>query len=563
MNEKKIIFMSRLDSDCSIGAHLLCDVAQALYEKYPSLKIYVIGGGTEYEKIRDRAEKINSELNHSLITVLGSISDPQRFFEGDSIFIGVSRSAMEAMAHGLPVILLGNEGYLGLLDEEKMQSAIRTNLTCRSLQKPPSPSQLYAEIIRCCELSDTEKAQLSALYKNTVRKHFSARRMARETLQFYRQTVKEYHHHNTHKRSKKKKKITLCGYYGRRNFGDEMILSQIANKIKQSSAWQKDVDLRIIKDKNPARVISSLYGCDLFIFGGGSLLQNATSDASLMFYICVIILSRVLSKRTIMLSNGLGPFKSRGLQTSFLRKALVSALNSFDLISVRDTDSQRMLKKILPGRRIHLIYDPALIYFKDKLNSGIKKESEIVEAPILSSERIKDPQIVFIPNERALKEGGVSNAEAISNVRVVCRELNAKLVIVALSKSDRSFAKAELEGDEKVISLYSASPETLTSILYRSSLCITQRYHGALFSCACSIPTLAVSDDPKIKTFCRELQLSAATSVSVFKSPVALLSQCKAAIAQHSQIDSARRETMRKRADKVDVQLDKIVKIFI
>ena len=59
---KKIIFTSRLDGDSSLGAYHLCKIAPQLASKYRSLKIYIIGGGTEYPQIAPMAQKINQKL---------------------------------------------------------------------------------------------------------------------------------------------------------------------------------------------------------------------------------------------------------------------------------------------------------------------------------------------------------------------------------------------------------------------------------------------------------------------------------------------------------------------
>ena len=60
----KIIFMSRLDEDCSLGAHLLCDIAPALARKLGKIEIFIIGGGAEYKKILKCAKRINRDFEY-------------------------------------------------------------------------------------------------------------------------------------------------------------------------------------------------------------------------------------------------------------------------------------------------------------------------------------------------------------------------------------------------------------------------------------------------------------------------------------------------------------------
>jgi glycosyltransferase involved in cell wall biosynthesis len=128
---KRVIFASRLDHDCSLGAEILCEIAPKLYKKHPEIQILIIGGGSEFSKIKRKAEKINQKINRELIKTVGYVENPSEFYKCGDLFVGVSRAALEAMARGCAVILLGNEGYLGLLDKSTLPRAKRTNFTCR------------------------------------------------------------------------------------------------------------------------------------------------------------------------------------------------------------------------------------------------------------------------------------------------------------------------------------------------------------------------------------------------------------------------------------------------
>jgi glycosyltransferase involved in cell wall biosynthesis len=187
---KKIIFTSRLDGDSSLGAHLICEIAPKLAEKYPKIQINIIGGGTEYPKIAPMAQKINQKLNQELILLLGTQPRPTDFYDENTLFVGVSRAALEAMSCGSPIILLGNEGYLGLLDESKLPAAIKTNFTCRA-HPICTADELFSDISHYYSLPETEKARLSCLSREIVAKYFSAEKMARETLTFYRETIRK------------------------------------------------------------------------------------------------------------------------------------------------------------------------------------------------------------------------------------------------------------------------------------------------------------------------------------------------------------------------------------
>lgn len=131
--KRRVIFVSRLDGDCSLGAELLCELAPRLHDAFGgNIEIIIVGGGSEYPKIAQRSREINQKLNRKLINAVGGVDDPKKFFTNGALFVGVSRAALEAMASGLPVILCGNEGFLGLLSVENLAAAQKTNLTCRN-----------------------------------------------------------------------------------------------------------------------------------------------------------------------------------------------------------------------------------------------------------------------------------------------------------------------------------------------------------------------------------------------------------------------------------------------
>ena len=83
---------------------------------------------------------------------------------------------------------------------------------------------------------------------------------------------------------------------------------------------------------SPLSAVRELKRADVFIFGGGSLLQNKTSNRSLLYYLFLIDRAKKYCKRRIMLANGIGP-----ISDARYRSASLAAVNSFDIISVRDT----------------------------------------------------------------------------------------------------------------------------------------------------------------------------------------------------------------------------------
>ena len=359
----KIIFVSRLDSDSSLGAYLLCKIAPKLAKKYENIQIIIVGGGTEYKNILKIANKINTKFNRQLIAPMGYSENPSDFFDKNTLFVGVSRAALEAMAHTLPVILLGNEGYLGLLDERKIELAKKTNFTCRNFSGNCDNSalevHLFNEICNFFELPESEKFRLSTLCRKIAESEYGTTQMAEKTLAAYEKAIKMHPKQNAviDYGKEPSKKIVICGYYGRGNLGDEAILSALLNTIQKIPC---NAEIRLLKTRTPIKNFFALRNADLFVFGGGSLLQNSTSNASLIYYFLTIYAANCLCKRKIMLSNGIGPIEDSLVSKETLLIRLKKTVNLFDFISARDTDSKKLLQNLLPSRKISLIRDPAL-----------------------------------------------------------------------------------------------------------------------------------------------------------------------------------------------------------
>ncbi len=502
---RKIVFVSRLDADCSLGAHVLCHIAPDLAKNFDDLKIIILGGGTEFGKIKRKASKINRIINRKLIFALGSVDSPTDFFDENTIFLGVSRAALEAMAHRLPIILIGNEGYLGLLDESKLEIAQKTNFTCRengNLKDFSTLStQVYKEICNYFSLSKEEQQKLKNFSFNIVKNGYTSLQMATKTMEIY-QIALENHKKSKEKLKKSSKKVAICGYYGKENLGDEAILQAICTLLDKSAQKSK---ICLINSKNPFKILKNLWRADLFVFGGGSLLQNSTSNASLLYYLFVMHLASMLCGQKIMLANGVGPIKNGLISRKTWLSLISRATNKLDFISVRDTFSQNLLSSLLPSRKIHLIPDPTLI-FAQEINQRLITQNN-------------GGHFVFIPCSSGLKNEGISLDLLASSLEKVAQSWKINLEIVVLNSREDISDACELAHRLKNARVTAPrGANELFEILSGAKFMISQRYHGALFSAMMQIPTLAVSNDPKMHALCKDFGLFPCRNTKILNS---------------------------------------------
>jgi len=151
--------------------------------------------------------------------------------------------------------------------------------------------------------------------------------------------------------SRNKPKILISGYYGFNNFGDEAVLSVLINSLKDSGLEDITVFSKNPESTKKAYNVESCYSFNLFglvlnilktdvlISGGGSLLQDATSSKSLIYYLGIILAALFFRKKVIIFAQGVGPIKNK-----ILEKITAFALKRCKYVTVRDEKSLFLLR---------------------------------------------------------------------------------------------------------------------------------------------------------------------------------------------------------------------------
>lgn len=146
-------------------------------------------------------------------------------------------------------------------------------------------------------------------------------------------------------------KVVISGYYGFKNFGDEMILSVLTEHLKSlniditvlSSNPEftcKNYGVNSVKSFDIPKVFSAILKSDVLISGGGSLLQDATSMKSLVYYLLVISLGLLFRKKVVIFAQGIGPINNVWAQT-----LTAKILKYCTYVSVRDETSLSLLNE--------------------------------------------------------------------------------------------------------------------------------------------------------------------------------------------------------------------------
>lgn len=488
--EIKLLFLSRLDSDCSICAELLCKLAPRLFTRYPSVRIVIGGGGERLSYIRSLASEINSSQGVELVSVIGEVTDVSAFLRSGTLFVGVSRAALEAAASALPVILAGDEGFFGHLTKKNYRLALASNFCARGMPKPDA-KLLFASL---CSLIDSlpEAFDGARELRLELSRHLDAEDMGKRTEKFYFDAIR-----SKKSRCAKSPKTLLLGYYGYSNLGDDALLSvsvlrsrrEFSSSVGAFTANPKrdslDFSIPCFRRKNPFTLFYRLAKADRLILGGGTLFQTSTSKRSFVYYLLVLRLAQLLKKETLIYANGIGEISSRAL-----RGFLFSTLSRCSFVGLRDSASFSLFKRELPDFENARLETDLALYLAPStttranfliFNALNQKSAHFFAVfPHFAASRFSRFEL-----DLAIRR---AKAERLAPLYIPCSPLDIPLC--------RSLAR---RFGGSVLSNLTFSD--LLSLLPLSSLVISMRYHPLLAARTLNLPFLAVGDDIKLSEF--------------------------------------------------------------
>lgn len=187
----KIVYISRISGSLTKLVKMVIETGKEVYKEMENIDLIVAGDGEDFKEICEVSDRVNSEANRKFIHILGKRTDVAEIFSLASLAISVSRSALEAMACGKPVILAGGEGYMGLLTEKNIDAAISNNFTGRTSDNEISVQILKKEILEFLHPSNEERrSELGNLGRKVVKERFSIEAMAQNTVDIYTKLLK-------------------------------------------------------------------------------------------------------------------------------------------------------------------------------------------------------------------------------------------------------------------------------------------------------------------------------------------------------------------------------------
>lgn len=468
LDKRLIIHTSRIDAGRSKTSFLLVDTAIDILSTHPGWKIMIVGDGNHFSKLLKKATLVNNKIGYEAIILTGARSDIPSLLRYGSIFIGVSRSALEGMAAGLPTIISGDEGYGGIVDNANFDLLSYSNFCARGL-KEATKEALIKDINILIKTPELRKT-LGDFARKSIEIFYPSENLARDAINCYQKTFKS-------------PSVCLMGFFGYENLGDEETL-----KCASEALWKRGINnisllsaskcempnfqfKKVYDRMNPIDVFEAINKNDIFILCGGNLMQNETSMRSLVYYEQTIQLARRRGKRIYMLSSGFGEI--HGTVASFL---LSRSIRSCDFCGCRTNSDLKIAQSFTDNSRIM----PDFCF--------LINESQ--------QPKIKDKSFVWILSNKA--------SISIDDVLEIAKKRDLKPIAVNLFDLCDSHM-AEKARRANITVLTPKSYENIRSILSKSHFSISERLHGAIFSIISHTPTYITSETSKNRSMLEEI----------------------------------------------------------
>lgn len=77
----------------------------------PHLRLVLVGDGSGMDAVRAAATEVNGRLGRNAVVLTGALDDPHPAYAAADIGLAMGGSALRVMAHGTPLVVLGDRGF--------------------------------------------------------------------------------------------------------------------------------------------------------------------------------------------------------------------------------------------------------------------------------------------------------------------------------------------------------------------------------------------------------------------------------------------------------------------
>ncbi|GAB7387085.1 hypothetical protein BSNK01_09210 [Bacillaceae bacterium] len=181
-----VLYASRLQGrKAKIGKLLVEAAREKLAAAFPDMHVLIVGDGKEFEKIKKIVNRKKRGVGKPQIHLLGSRSDLPALYSNSDCVVGTGRVALEALACRRPVVAVGTEGAVGIVEPNMFQRAWELYFGDHAARKKYSKSAL-ARLVHEVLSSPQKRAAWGKEGRRFVKKRFHISRVVDQLLATYR-----------------------------------------------------------------------------------------------------------------------------------------------------------------------------------------------------------------------------------------------------------------------------------------------------------------------------------------------------------------------------------------
>ncbi len=305
-------------------------------------------------------------------------------------------------------------------------------------------------------------------------------------------------------------KVTILGYYGVPNIGDEAILAGMLQKLRpafpdasikvsaRDEAYVRRMhDVETFPLDQMRSFVAVASKSDMILVGGGGLFFD-TPFQVLPFWLGRIVAGRSVGTPSVLYSVGVGPIEKRRS-----RRYLRLGLRYADAISVRDEYSAELLRKCGVKREVSILPDPALLLepaAESRAKEILREEGVPEDGGLKIGVSLRFWQ-AFDESQQKRFASSIRNAlektAAKSDVSFVMVPFQLPPALGDVGLMEEIAAGSACEDDIHFIR-GSYTPAEVKALLGQMDLMIGMRLHSQIFSLSMGVPSIALSYASKV-----------------------------------------------------------------
>ncbi|MCS7461535.1 glycosyltransferase [Paenibacillus doosanensis] len=185
-----VLYVGRLTWEKADICLNIVEACQQLREQaFASLRLMIVGAGSEAGKIEALVEQTNAAADEPFIHLLGDSLNMCALYSSSDCVIGTGRVAVEALACKTPVIAVGTHGYFGIVQPENYESAWRLWFGDHKSKHPLSQWMLKEHLNEVLNLAPQTREEWGWVGRKYIESYYHIEAAASSTLNVYDQLL--------------------------------------------------------------------------------------------------------------------------------------------------------------------------------------------------------------------------------------------------------------------------------------------------------------------------------------------------------------------------------------